>query len=220
MTAVPPVVPRVVVVDDNTVVRRAFGVVHEGLDVVASHATVEEYLAAPAPCDVVLLDLRLRGAGGAVGPMQGRPAIRALTDLGRRVCLYTDESRPLVLALCLRSGAHGVAHKSDPPELVTEAVRRVAQGDVVVTPSLVELTEVLDRRAALDLTDRQRDTVAGRARGRSWRDIARSLHITESVAREHYSAACTKLRDFLQGASAADIERALGIGPDDVLGAG
>jgi len=211
--------PRVVVIDDSTVIRGGFAAVHPDLEVVATFSDVESFEATPVECDVVMLDLLLRGPQGLdTGTKQGRAAIRALTALDARVCLYSDERRALVLALCLRAGASGVVHKSDSPEATGAAVRDIAGGQVVITQSLVGLTELLDRRAGLELSERQRDVISGRARGRSWNAIASSLFITEDTARDHYKAACAKLRGYLQAASPGDVERALGIAPGDVLG--
>jgi len=208
---------RVVVIDDSTVIRGGFATVHPGLEVVATYASVEEFEAAPVPCEVVVLDLLLRGPRGS-NVKQGRTAIRALRARGLPVCLYTDERRAIVLALCLRAGAHGVVHKSDPPEVAVRAIRDVRDGTVVVTQSLIGLTELLDRRGArLELSPRQREVISARARGRHWADIGAELYITEDTAREHYRAACAKLRSYLRHTSPGDIERAVGLAPGDVL---
>ncbi|GAA3538995.1 hypothetical protein AFL01nite_26900 [Aeromicrobium flavum] len=210
---------RVVVIDDSTVIRGGFATVHPQLDVVATFPGVEEFEAAAVGCDVVVLDLLLRGPqGSSTTTKQGRTAIRALRERGLKVCLYTDERRPIVLALCLRAGAQGVVHKADPPHVTVQAVEDVRDDRVVVTQSLVGLTELLDRRGArLDLTARQREVISGRARGRHWADIASTLYITEDTAREHYRVACRKLRDYLEHTSPGDIERAIGLAPGDVL---
>ncbi|MGW5240939.1 DNA-binding response regulator [Monashia sp. NPDC004114] len=213
----PPI--RVAVIDDSTVIRGGFALVHPGLEVVGTFASVEEFDTSPRDCDVVVLDLLLRGPRpGTHSTQQGRTAIRSLRAQGHRVCLYTDERRALVLAMCLRAGASGVVHKSDPPQVATRAVHDIAKGQVVVTQSLVGLTELLDRRGArLELSPRQRQVISARARGRHWNDISGSLFITEGVAREHYQAACLKLRDYLCDTSAGDIEHAFGVGPGDLF---
>lgn len=210
---------RVVVIDDSTVIRGGFATVHPELDVVATYASVEEFEARPAECDVVVLDLLLRGPqGSTTTTKQGRAAIRMIRAMDLPVCLYTDERRAIVLALCLRAGANGVVHKSDPPHVTVQAVEDVRAGTIVVTQSLVGLTELLDRRGApLDLSPRQRQVISARARGRHWSDVAGTLYITEDTAREHYRAACAKLRDYLQHTSPGDIEHAVGLAPGDVL---
>lgn len=210
--------PRVVVIDDSTMVRDGFAVLHPELEVCGTFADVEAFERTPSDCDVVLLDLLLQRPDGAGDVKQGRTAIRTLCERGYTVCLYTDERRPVVLALCLRAGASGVVHKSDPIETTIAAVREVSVGRMSITQSLVGLTELLDRQdARLDLSPRQRQVVSARARGRHWLDIAAELFITEDTAREHYQAACQKLREHLQVVSPGDIERALGLTPGDVL---
>ena len=210
--------PRVVVIDDSTVIRGGFATVHPELDVCAAFADVEAFEAAPVDCDVVVLDLLLRRPGGGTSAKQGRSAIRSLHGLGYPVCLYTDERRPLVLALCFHAGASGVVHKSDPPQAAVTAVREITDGRVAITQSLVGLTELLDRRdGRFELSPRQRQVISARARGRHWVDIATTLYISEDTAREHYQAACQKLRSYLREVSPGDIERAVGLGPGDLL---
>lgn len=209
---------RVVVIDDSTVIRGGFATVHPELDVHGTFADVEEFEAAHVPCDVVVLDLLLRAPGSIATIKQGRAAVRAVCSQGVPVCLYTDERRPLVLALCMRAGAAGVVHKSDSRQAAVAAIRDIAAGRVAITQSLVGLTELLDRRdARFDLSPRQRQVISERARGRHWADIAASAYISEDTAREHYQAACQKLRAYLQHISPGDIERALGLAPGDVL---
>jgi DNA-binding NarL/FixJ family response regulator len=210
--------PRVVIIDDSTVIRDGFAAVHPQLDVCGTFAEVEEFEEAELDCDVVLLDLLLHRPDGTSDLTQGRPAIRLLRDRGHAVCLYTDERRPLVLALCLRAGASGVVHKSDPTEATVAAVCEIAEGRMSITQSLIGLTELLDRRdTRFDLSPRQRQVVSARARGQHWLDIAAELYISEDTAREHYQAACQKLRDYLQVVSPGDIEHAMGLGPGDIL---
>jgi DNA-binding NarL/FixJ family response regulator len=207
----------VLVVDDSTVVRLGFPLIHPELDIIAVHASIEPIVAHRPQADLVVLDLRLSGAG-ASGVRQGPTAIRAVAALGYRICLYTDERRRLVLAQCLAAGAHGIVHKSDSVESASAAFLAVARGETVVTASLVGLAEVLDRRGALpELTDRQREVLAARARGERWADISRRLYITEGVAREHLLAVTAKFAAYLQSCQPADIERALGLAPGDLL---
>ncbi len=217
MTAMPHYKPRTLVVDDSTVVRFGLPVMHPELDVLKTYSSVDQLLAERLPADVVILDLRLDGPGRP-GVLQGTAAVRAVAKLGYTVCIYTDERHRLVLAQCLRAGAKGIVHKSDPAEAASQAFQAVAGGETVVTQSLVGLAEVLDRRGGLPtLTQRQREVLAGRARGERWADIGARLYITEGVAREHMAAVNAKLADFLKDGSPGDIERLLGLSPGDLL---
>ncbi len=208
---------RAIVVDDSTVIRLGLPLLHPELDVVAAYPDIEPLVAEHPDADLVILDLKLSGAG-ASGVRQGPRAIEAVLELGYRICLYTDERRRLVLARCLRCGANGIVHKSDSPQAASEAFRAVAQGQTVITQSLVGLAEIVERRGRLpELTERQREILAARARGERWSDIATRLFISEGVAREHMSAVNAKLSEYLQDGSPGDIETILGLAPGDLL---
>ncbi len=211
---------RTVVVDDSTVVRQGLPLLHPELDVIGAYPTIEPLLAQPHPgLQLVVLDLKLRHDEDREGPRQGVTAIRAVSTLGVPICLYTDERRRLVLAQCLRAGAAGVVHKADPIDDARAAFSAVADGQVTITPSLIGLAELVERRGGLpDLTTRQRQVLAARARGERWSSIAARLFITEGVAREHLATASAKFSQFLRDASPpGDMERALGLAPGDLL---
>ncbi|MEA5155430.1 LuxR C-terminal-related transcriptional regulator [Raineyella sp.] len=209
--------PRVVVIDDSTLVREAFGMVHPGLELLGAWPTIEPLLAQRPAAELVVLDLHL-GADDRPDVRQGTRAIRAVSAAGYRICLYTDESRPLVLAQCLRAGADGLVRKSAPSARAEADFLEAAAGGAVLPPSLVSLAELLERRGALpELTDRQRQVLGARARGERWASIAQRLFITERVAREHMEAVSKKLSDRLRDTSPADLERMLGTGPGDLV---
>lgn len=217
MTVTPPARLRVALVDDSVAIRVGLPVMVPDVDFVAVLPDAESLLAERPDADVVALDLRL-AAEIPAERLQGAAAVRAVAAAGYRVCIYTDERRRLVLAQCLRAGAHGIVHKSDPAEAVQDALTRIADGRTVITPSLVGLAELAVRRGGIpELTERQHAVLAGRARGESWAAIARRLFITEGVAREHLSAVSAKFADYLGSATPAELECHLGIGPGDLL---
>jgi len=208
---------RVAVVDDSVAIRIGLPVMLPDLDVSLTYADAESFLVDRPDVDVVALDLRLAYDGGPA-QLNGLSAVREVARAGYRACLYSDERRRFVLAQCLRAGALGVVHKADPPEVVADALTRVADGESVVTQSLVGLAELVERRGGLpSVTQRQRDVLAARARGESWGSISRRLYITEGVAREHMTAVTAKFATYLAGASPADLEHHLGLGPGDLI---
>lgn len=213
--------PRTLLVDDMEVVRQGFGLCHPALDVVATCAAVEDLAALAAEgrlvgLDLIVLDLHLRRVDGR--QRQGLAAIEQVARLGAPICLYTSEERRLVLARCLQAGAAGIVHKQDPLPVATQGFLAVAAGRTHVTPALVGLAETMDRRGHLpELSTRQRQVLAARARGERWNSIAARLFITPSVAQEHLDHAVKKFADQLRGASAADLERALGLAPGDLF---
>lgn len=207
---------KVVVVDDITVVREGFAIVHPDVDVIATYPTVENLLVERPVADLIVLDLKLSG-GPAQGVRQGPTATREVAKAGYRVCLYTEERRRLVLAYCLRAGADGIVHKSDTAHDATLAFQQIANGQTVITQSLVAVAEVLQRHGKLpELTEKQLAVLRGRARGRRWADIAASLYITEATARGHMAVVNDKFAGYLAGASPADLEHELGVAPGDL----
>lgn len=209
--------PTAVVIDDSRAIQIGLPAMVPDMDFVGTYSSVEAFLVAQMPADVVILDLRL-SAASELPVLQGLAAVRRLAKDGYRICLYTDERRRFVLAQCLRAGAHGVVHKSDSEAVTSAALHAVASGTFVITQSLTGLAEVLDRRGGLpELTPRQREVLQARARGERWASIARRLYITEGVAREHMAAVSAKFAGFLVDASPADIERQLGIAPGDIF---
>ena len=214
--------PRVVIVDDASQTRETFQVAYPGLDVVGSFSSVTALLAQKPPAEVVVLDLMLSTSLDE-RILQGPRAVKELSTQGYRVCVYTDERRPLVLARCFSAGACGLVRKSDRLSDNQAAFIRVAAGQIVVPRSMVGLAEILSRRKALpSLTPRQTEVLAARARGEAWDALSRRLGISSKTAQDHLEAVMSKMVLFLRetglnpSASPADIERTLGLAPGDL----
>lgn len=208
---------RVALIDDLPVVRSGFAIAHPGLCVRGTFPDVETFLDDPPEVDVVLADLKL-ATGAAAGVQQGRIAIRSLAAAGHVVCIYTEEARIPVLAMCLRAGAQGITHKYDTPQETCANVDRVAAGAFVISRSLVGVAELLQRHGQLpEITDKQRQVLRLRARGIGWSDIASQLFISVAAAHNRMDGVNEKFANFLQSATPADIEREFGLGIGDLL---
>lgn len=208
---------RAVIIDDTTLYREWLGSAQGQINVIAGYSTIEPVLAELPRADLVILDLQLVGLDH-VHVRQGKVAIRALARAGYRVCVYTQEQRRFVLAACLKAGATGIVHKSDPMSEAVAAFQAVADGDTVITKSLIGLAEILDRDGRFpELTQRQREVLAARARGESWDSIADRLHITKATARDHWDAVTAKVGDYFRSTAPADIEHDLGLAPGDIF---
>jgi two-component system nitrate/nitrite response regulator NarL len=147
--------------------------------------------------------------------------VLACATAGYRVCLYSNERRRHLLLRCLQAGAQGVVHKAEPTETLADALFQVAAGAVVITTGLIGLAELAERREQLPtLTDRQRQVLSGRARGETFRSIARRLTISEKTAQEHWSVVTEKFAGYLRTHSAADLERLLGLDTGELFPAG
>ena len=204
-------------VDDATAVRESLAVLLPDLTFVSSHPSLEDFLAAAPRADVVILDLHLvnlRQPDAA----QGVAAIQAAVDAGYRVCVYTQEERRFVLASCLAAGATGVVSKSSTLAETRTAFLAVSRGELVAPPSVTGLIEALVRRGRVTvLNKRQREVLAGRARGLTYAELSRTLYLSESTLRGYWRDLSGVVSSYLQDSSPGDIERALGLGPGDLV---
>jgi NarL family two-component system response regulator LiaR len=189
---------RVLLVDDHDVVRQGlrFGLEQE-LDVEvigeAGDGNVALALIAELSPDVVLLDLIMPGLDGlgvlyALRTLPSPPAVIVLTS-------FIDEDRVLD---ALRAGASSYLPKTMPVERVVEAVRSAAAGgsvlDPVVAARLVERMRREDGDGPLRvLSARERDVLAALSRGRSNREIARTLSLGEETVKSYVSNILAKL---------------------------
>jgi DNA-binding NarL/FixJ family response regulator len=201
---------RVVVVDDQVLVRGGFSLIlatDPQIEVVAEAGTGIEALAAvrEARPDVVLMDIRMPG-------MDGIEATRHLTagaDLGAtRVLVLTTFDADEYVFQALQAGASGFLLKDTPPADLIAAVRTVARGDALLSPAITRrLIESYLRAgtppdpdrapgpatALPDLTPREHDVLAAVARGRSNHEIAEDLYLSYSTVKTHVSHLFTKL---------------------------
>jgi DNA-binding NarL/FixJ family response regulator len=207
---------RVVAIDDDTIMRDGLELLLVSHDVVATFAGVGDFLQAAPQADVVLLDLKLAGTG-RYGTPQGQSAVRFVANAGYQVLVYTNERRRAVLVGCLAVGARGIVHKAEPLAAITDAITRIAHGQIVITQALTGLAELAGRRGQIpSLSPRQREVLAGRARGESFAGIAGRLFITQKTAEEHMQKVSEKFAEYLRDHSPADLERHLGLEPADL----
>jgi DNA-binding NarL/FixJ family response regulator len=198
--------PRVFLVDDHAMVRSGVraelggdvDVVGEAADVV----TAVEGIRATVP-DVVLLDVHLPGGGGRAVLEQVRAELPAV----RWLALSVSDAAEDVIAV-IRAGARGYVTKSISGPDLLDAVRRVADGDVVFSPRLAGF--VLDAFSAggapapaedpavdpgLDLLSaREREVMQLLARGYTYREIGSRLFISVKTVESHASNVLRKLQ--------------------------
>jgi DNA-binding NarL/FixJ family response regulator len=193
--------PRVAIVDDHDLfragVRASLG---PEVEVVAESGDVEgavRAIEAVAP-DVVLLDVHMSGGGGVEvirRVAETRPAVRFLA-------LSVSDAADDVIAL-IRAGARGYVTKTISGPELTDAIRRVRDGDAVFSPRLAGF--VLDAFAGelpaaqvdpeLDLlTPREREVLQHIARGYMYKEIAARLGISAKTVEAHVSAVLRKLQ--------------------------
>ncbi|MQM27926.1 response regulator [Glycomyces albidus] len=195
---------RVVVADDEALVRAGIKMVLQpasDIEVVAEAANGREAVAAATAHrpDVVLMDVRMPA-------MDGLAALRELkrrTSPSKVVMLTTFDIDDYVHS-ALVEGAAGFLLKDTPPRQLTDAVRRVAAGDAMLSPEVTQrLVEAYIRRTPRTalaarhrlavLTDRERAVAFEVAEGKSNAQIGRALGMTETTVKAHVSRTLTKL---------------------------
>jgi len=188
----------VLIVDDHPVVRRGLRVlleVQDGIEVAgeAGDGATALALAAEHVPDVILLDLKLPGLDGlaVLGELRAR-------DSAARVLVLTSATEPASASLAVRSGAAGVLYKDVDPDALVRAIRSVHDGHLLLAPeaagSLVRSAGTWGRGAGVDaLTSREREVLAELAKGRSNREIARTLGVSEKTVKAHVSSVLAKL---------------------------
>ncbi|MFJ9952534.1 response regulator [Kitasatospora sp. NPDC091207] len=189
---------RVLLVDDHQVVRRGlrtFLEVQDDIEVVGEAADGADGVdrARELDPDVVLMDLKMPGVDGI-------EALRTLKGEGSRarILIVTSVTEHRTMVPALRAGAAGYVYKDVDPEALAGAIRSVHAGHVLLQPELAEALLADDgprqpqgRGAAL--TEREREVLGHIADGRSNREIARSLHLSEKTVKTHVSNILMKL---------------------------
>jgi len=203
---------RVLVVDDQELVRTGFCVIleaAEGITVVAEAGNGTEAVRAAAEHnpDVILMDVRMP-------EMDGLEAARLITggdrESGPRVVMLTTFDFDDYVYEALRSGASGFLLKDAPRHDLIAAVRVAAAGNALLAPSVtVRLIDAFARRPAqtlpapsrLDsLTGREHDILLRLARGLTNAEIAADLVVSEATVKSHVGSLLAKLglRDRVQ----------------------
>ncbi|HLS62376.1 MAG TPA: response regulator transcription factor [Ruania sp.] len=195
----------VLLVDDQDLVRiglrtlleneRGLTVAGEAADGIAAVQAAREQRP-----DVVLMDIRMPGIDG----LEATRRIVADPSLSRtRILVLTTFERDEYVFEALRGGASGFLLKNTPPGELVEAVRTVADGGALLSPSVTrtliqEFTQAAPRPVTPHpqlgaLTDREREVVGLVAQGLTNQEIADRLVLSPATARTHVSRAMVKL---------------------------
>ncbi|GGW73788.1 DNA-binding response regulator [Streptomyces lucensis JCM 4490] len=189
---------KVLLVDDHQVVRRGlrtFLEVQDDIEVVGEAADGAGGVARAEELrpDVVLMDVTMPGMGGI-------DALRRLRELGNpaRVLIVTSFTEQRTVVPALRAGAAGYLYKDVDPDALAGAIRSVHAGHVLlqaeVAGALLSQEEAGPGQGrGGSLTEREREVLGLIADGRSNREIARALVLSEKTVKTHVSNILMKL---------------------------
>jgi DNA-binding NarL/FixJ family response regulator len=190
---------RVLVVDDDALVRAGLTMLLAGaadVEIVgeaADGSEVEHAVAEHQP-DVVLMDIRMPQMDG----LAATEIVRASDHPPEVIVLTTFDTDDHVLS-ALRAGASGFLLKDTPPADIVHAIRAVAAGEPILSPTitrrLIEHATASEagqrRRHARDqlslLTEREREVAVAIGRGKSNAEISRELYMSVATVKAHVS---------------------------------
>ena len=196
---------RLAIVDDDPLVRAGLTMLLAGFPDIAivgeaaNGAQAEELVDAHWP-DVVLMDIRMPTVDG----LEATERLRTRAQPPQVIVLTTFDADDYVLR-ALRAGASGFLLKDTPPRDIIAAIRTVAAGDAMLSPSVTrqviqrfadptgaarrtEARELLNR-----LTERERAVALAVGRGHSNAEIGAALHLSVPTVKAHVSRVLTKL---------------------------
>jgi DNA-binding NarL/FixJ family response regulator len=199
---------RVLVTDDQSMVRAGFRMLLTGEDDIEVVAEARNGLEAVEKTarfqpTVVLMDIRMP-------ELDGLEATRRIlaADLSARILILTTFDLDEYVYEALRAGASGFVLKDDPPEQLIAAIRTVAAGDALLSPTITKRVIKQFARAprpeppkGLDeLTAREREILRLIASGLSNAEIGQELYISETTVKTHVTHILQKLglRDRVQ----------------------
>ncbi|WP_299592933.1 response regulator transcription factor [uncultured Microbulbifer sp.] len=195
---------RVMVVDDQALVRRGFALVLDNepdIEVVAEAGTGIEAINAAREHqpDIILMDIRMPEMDG----LEATAQILTTNGATSRVIILTTFDPDEYVFRALQAGASGFVLKDIPPESLVEAVRTVGDGGAMLAPGITKrlisefaqklgtgrnLAERLER-----LTSREREVLTAIAAGKSNAEIAEALFIGPATVKTHVSSLLSKL---------------------------
>ena len=199
---------RVIVADDQSMVRAGFRMLLGGekdIEVVAEASNGLEAVEKAARFEptVVLMDIRMP-------ELDGLEATRRIlaADPGARILILTTFDLDEYVYEALRAGASGFVLKDEPPEQLIAAIRTVAAGEALLSPSVTKrviaqfsrISHPAPPRELEELSDREREVFRLIARGLSNAEIGQELFISETTVKTHVTHILAKLglRDRVQ----------------------
>jgi DNA-binding NarL/FixJ family response regulator len=186
---------RIVIVEDNEVVREAFAIYIRDL---SHHVVINTYdrcetsienLQSDSP-DVILMDLELPGMHG----LQGIKEIRKLRPQVNIIVITVHDNSEMVFeALC--AGASGYITKTSNHFRILDAIEEVARGGAPMSGNIAKMVvESFRRNTSSPLTSRETEVLHLLAKGKSYKDIADILFVHVETIKSHIKNIYAKLQ--------------------------
>jgi DNA-binding NarL/FixJ family response regulator len=201
---------RILLVDDHEVVRLGLKSLierHPDFNVVAEASSETDAVqkALDIKPDVVLMDIRLAGGNGVAACQQ------IMSELPQtKVIMLTSYAEDEMLFAAIRAGAVGYVLKQGGSQDVVRAIEAAARGEGALDPSLTqrvfsEMRRALEKEEAsafAELTEQEKQVLSLIAEGKTNREIAGALYLSEGTVRNYVSSILSKL-DIANRAEAA-----------------
>jgi two-component system, NarL family, response regulator len=182
----------VMIVDDHPVVREGLAAIFKSqkdIKVVGEASNGEEAceLCDQLLPDVLLLDLRMPKKDGlqVINELSGRKGPKP------RIIVMTTYESEEDIRRTLKAGARGFLAKGTAPQQIRDAVRRVAQGESLLPPSIA--SKLAESMAHPELSERELQVLQYMASGRSNKEIGQVLYISENTVKAHVKSILAKL---------------------------
>jgi DNA-binding NarL/FixJ family response regulator len=174
----------IIIVDDHPVVREGLAAALarcEDFAIAGAYGSAEELLTSRVSADVVLLDLELPGMSG----------VDAIAKIDAAVLVLTAYANDEQIDAVLRAGARGYLLKGAALAEIEHAIRTVARGEQYLDSRIASRVAALS--TAPRLSPREREVLRLVAAGRSNKEIASDLGVTERTVKFHVTAIFNKL---------------------------
>jgi DNA-binding NarL/FixJ family response regulator len=197
---------KVLIADDQSLVRAGFRMILEAepdFEVVgeASDGLTAVLAARETEPDVILMDVRMPNVDG----LEATRRLLEGKEEGPRILILTTFDLDEYVYEALRAGASGFLLKDTPPEQLVEAIRVIAGGDALLSPSITRrvISEFVRRPPASvrqspegldELTARELEVLRLIARGLSNAEIAAEAYVSETTVKTHVARILMKLR--------------------------
>ena len=197
---------RILLIEDHPIVRTACRIVLQArpsMEVAeASTAASGLDMAASFSPDVVILDLRLPDGNGfdlLATLISAKPH--------RKIIVFSMYEDPVFAARALEAGAHGYITKNDDPDLILQAIDKISDGSIFLTPAMAEklalVTAGLDTNAPLRLSPRERRVLGLLGSGKTLAEVAEELNVSYRTV----AHATAQIKEKLQVPSTAALIR-------------